>query len=100
MLIQLYNGIKFEDNYRYSIEEQNRNDYGIYDIKGNSQKIRLIEFRGEPDDDNKINTNIKKLIKDLKNVKLICFVISGNETRLTDELKFFFQIYRKFSQLI
>ena len=86
-------GIKFEDNYRYSIEEQKRNDYGIYDIKGNSQKIRLIEFPGfcgEPDDDNKINTNIKKLIKDLKNVKLICFVISGNETRLTDELKFIF----------
>lgn len=30
------------------------------------------------------------MIKDLKNVKLICFVISGNETRLIEELKFIF----------
>lgn len=86
-------GIKFEDNYRYSIEEQKRNDFGIFDIKGNSQKIRLIEFpgfSGQPNDDIKINTDIKKLIKDLKKVKLICFIISGNETRLTEELKFIF----------
>ena len=62
-----------------------KKDYKIYDVKGNSQKIKLIEFSGfsgELHDDLKINSNIKKFIKDLKSVKLICFVISGNETRL------------------
>ena len=83
-------GVKFEDNYRYTIDKQKKNDYEIYDVKWNSQKIKLIEFpgfSGELHDDLKINSNIKKFIKDLKSVKLICFVISGNETRLTDDLK-------------
>ena len=80
-------GIKFTDNYRYSIEGQKRNVYGIYDTKDNSQKIRLIEFpifSGEPDEGIKIIISIKKFIKDLKNVKLIFFVIGGNKTRLTE----------------
>ena len=94
-------GVKFEDNYRYKIDKQKRNDCEIYDVKGNSQKIKLIEFpgfSGECYEDLKINLNIKKYIKDLKNVKLICFVISGNETRLTDDLKnIFSNVWKIFS---
>ena len=89
-LLNYINGIKYEDNFRYIMQGQKRTGYEIFDIQGNSQKIRVIEFSGFSGDlekDNQINKNIKKFIKELKEVKLIAFVISGNETRLTDDLK-------------
>ena len=89
-LLNYINGIKYEDNFRYIIQGQKRTGYEIFDIQGNSQKIKVIEFSGFSGDlekDNQINKNIKKFIKELKEVKLIAFVISGNETRLTDDLK-------------
>ena len=91
-LVNYLLGVKFEDNYRYKIEGKKEIGYEIYDIEGNgiSRNIRIIEFpgySGESKTDKIINENIKKVIKLLNEIKLICFVISGNETRLTDELK-------------
>lgn len=85
-------GVKFEDNFRYVIEGQKNNGYEIYDIKRNetSQNIRILEFpgfSGEIGIDKTIKENIIKTIKKLDEIKLICFVISGNETRLTRDLK-------------
>ena len=91
-LCNYLNEIKFEDNFRYSIEERKQDTHQIYDIQDSSlaQKIRAIEFPGFSgclDEDKIINGNIKKFIKTLSGIQLICFVISGNETRLTDDLK-------------
>lgn len=87
--------VKFEDKYRYIIKEKIKNGYGIYDIKGKcvTNKIRIIEFPGfssDVDEDKSIVDKIQNYIKIVKNVKLIGFVISGNQTRLTDEIKIIF----------
>ena len=91
-LFNYLSDVKIENKYRYSIESIKKPFYEIYDIQGiiTSQKIRIFEFAGfsgELNEDKQINENIKKVIKTLKEVKLICFIISGNETRLTDDLK-------------
>ena len=91
-LCNYINEIKFEDDFRYLIKAKNQNDYLIYNFrdKSNSQKIKAIEFpgfSGEIEEDKKINGNIKKYLKTVNEIKAICFVISGNETRYTDELK-------------
>ena len=91
-LCNYMNKIKYEDNFRYSIEAKKQNGYQIYDIQDDSlsQKIRAIEFPGFSgclEEDKIINGNIKSFIKAIKEIQLICFVISGNETRLTDDLK-------------
>lgn len=33
-----------KNKFGYSIKEKKKNDYGIYDIKGESNIIRVIEF--------------------------------------------------------
>lgn len=87
--------VKYEDNFRYSIEAQKRNNYEIYDLQGftSSKYTRIIEFlgfSGELEEDKKISKTIKNFIRTLKEVKAILFVISGNETRLTDSLRHIF----------
>ena len=62
----------------------------ILDIKSNSQKIKAIEFpgfSGKLEENKKINGNIKKYLKTVNEIKAISFIISGNETRYTDDLK-------------
>ena len=91
-LCNYINGIKFEDNFRYLIEAKKEKDYQVYNFhdKSYSQKIKVIEFpgfSGELEEDRLINGNIKKFIKTVNEVKSICFIISGNETRLTNDLK-------------
>jgi len=91
-LCNYINGIKFEYNFRYLIEAKKQNSYQIYNFQDNSfsQKISAIEFpgfSGEIEYDKLINKDIKKFIKTITEVKVICFVINGNETRLTDDLK-------------
>ena len=88
-------GVKFDDKFRYIVKENNKNGYGIYDINGNSisSKIRIIEFSGftsMKNEDAKITEKILNFIKTVDKVKIICFVISGNQTRLTDDLKIIF----------
>ena len=65
------------------------------------QKIKIIEFPGFSGDvreDNKIKESIKKYIRTVKEIKLICFAISGNETRLTEDLKnMFSNVYNIFA---
>ena len=90
------NEVKFEDNFRYSIEVKRKiGGYEIFEFQGSliQQKIRIIEFpgfSGDFEEDKQIKENIKKFIRTVKEVKLICFVISGNETRLTEDLKSIF----------
>ena len=95
-LCNYLNEVKFEDNFRYSIEVKRKIDgYEIFEFQGSliQQKIRIIEFpgfSGDFEEDKQIKENIKKFIRTVKEVKLICFVISGNETRLTEDLKSIF----------
>ena len=89
-ILNYLNRIKFEDNFRYFIEGQKINGYENYDIQGDSQKIRIAEFpgfSGDPKKDKLIIKDIKEYLRKIKYLKLICFVISGNETRLNAELK-------------
>ena len=88
-------GVKFEDKFRYIIKEKNKNGYEQYDIKGNflQTKIRVVEFpgfSGDNDEDESIILNIQKFLKTVRLIKIIGFVISGNQTRLTDEVKIIF----------
>ena len=96
-ILNYLNDIKFEDSFRYFIEGKKENGYEKYDIQGNSQKIRIVEFpgfSGEPKKDSLIIKDIKEYLRKLNNLKLICFVISGNETRLDSELKnIFYNIF-------
>lgn len=94
-LCNYLNDVKFENNFRYSLEAKKKKGYEIYEFQGNliQQKVRAIEFpgfSGDLEEDKQIKDNIKKYIKTLKDAKLICFVISGNETRLTEDLKSIF----------
>ena len=89
-ILNYLNGIKFEDNFRYYIEGQKISGYENYDIQGDSKNIRIAEFpgfSGEPKKDKLIIKDIKDYLRKIKFLKLICFVISGNETRLNSELK-------------
>ena len=89
-LLNYLKGVKFEDEFRYSIEGQKKNNYEIYDLQENTKKFRIVEFpgfTGELEVDKTLNKDIKKFIRELKEVKIICFVINGNETRLTESMK-------------
>ena len=89
-LLNYLKGVNFEDEFRYSVEGQKKNNYEIYDLQENTQKFRIVEFpgfTGELEADKTLNKNIKKFIRELKEVKIICFVINGNETRLTESMK-------------
>lgn len=86
-------GVKYEDKFRYIVKENNINGYGTYDIKGSSTKIRIIEFpgfSGIPEEDKSNVETIKKFLKIVNKVKIIGFIISGSQTRLTDEVKIIF----------
>ncbi len=85
--------IKFEDKNRYFFKEKKKNNYEIYDIEGESNKIRMIEFpgfSGEKNLNESIRENIENLLKKVKEIKIICFIIDGNTTRLIEEIKIIF----------
>ena len=80
--------INFEDKFRYLFEEKNKNDIGVYDINGESNKIRVIEFPGFSSSNNElIREKIENYLKTVEKIKIICFVINGNTTRLIEEIK-------------
>lgn len=88
-------GVRFEDKFRYIFKENYKNGYVKYDINGNSPstKIRIYEFpgfSGIPEEDNSNIQKIEKFLKNIDKIKIICFVINEDETRLTDEIKVIF----------
>lgn len=97
--------VKYDDKFRYIIKENNTNIYGLYDIKGNSNStiIRIIEFPGfsiYPEEDQPNADNIQRFLKVVNNIKIICFIINGNQTRLTDEIRIIFSTVLSFLGMI
>ena len=88
--------IKFEDKIRHLFKEKKKNDYQIYDIKSEANKIRMIEFPGFSSEKNineSIRENIEKFLINVERIKIICFIINGNTTRLTEEIKIIFSTF-------